>query len=76
MADTTEARSAAGEEKQIHHGRTLAAWTGSLIAMLTTIMGGVAVMMQNWVLFTVAAAIMVVGLIVTRILQVTGHGAS
>lgn len=76
MAETTEARSAAGEEKHVHHGRTAAAWTGSLIAMATTIMGGIAVMMQNWVLFTVAAVIMVVGLIVTRILQVTGHGAS
>lgn len=76
MADTTEARSAASQEKQVHHGRTGAAWTGSLIAMATTIMGGIAVMMQNWTLFTVAAVIMVVGLIVTRILQVTGHGAS
>lgn len=76
MADTTEARSAAGEEKHIHHGRTVAAWTGSMIAMATTIMGGIAVMMQNWVLFTVAAVIMVVGLIATRILQVMGHGAS
>ena len=76
MADTTEARSAASQEKHVHHGRTGAAWTGSLIAMGTTIMGGIAVMMQNWTLFTVAAVIMVVGLIITRILQVTGHGAS
>ena len=76
MAETTEARSAADHQKHVHHGRTAAAWTGSLIAMATTIMGGIAVMMQNWILFSVAAAIMVVGLIITRVLQVTGHGAS
>ena len=76
MAETTQARAAAGEEKHVHHGRTGAAWTGSLIGMATTITGGIAVMMQNWILFTVAAVVMVLGLILTRILQVTGHGAS
>jgi len=76
MADTTEARSAAEQHKTVHHGRTAAAWVGSLIALFTFIVGGIAVMMQNWVLFTIAAIVLVVGLIVTKVLQVTGHGAS
>ncbi|WP_375425190.1 HGxxPAAW family protein [uncultured Friedmanniella sp.] len=71
----TESRSAAGGDKHVHHGRTTAAWTGSLIAMLATIMGGIGVMMQNWVLFWVAVAVMVVGLILVKVLQVLGHGA-
>jgi hypothetical protein len=72
----TGSRSAAGASKSVHHGRTVAAWTGSLIAMLATIMGGIGVMMQNWVLFWTAVAIAVVGLILAKILQATGHGAS
>ncbi len=71
----TESRSAAGPDKHVHHGRTTAAWVGSLVAMLATIMGGIGVMMQNWVLFWVAVAVLVVGLILTKILQVAGHGA-
>ena len=74
-AGDTESRSAAGPDKHVHHGRTAAAWTGSMIAMLATIMGGIAVMMQNWVLFGVACAVMVVGLVLAKILQATGHGA-
>lgn len=72
----TESRSAAGADKHVHHGRTAAAWTGSLVAMLATIMGGIGVMMQNWVLFWIAAAVMLVGLVVAKVLQATGHGAS
>jgi hypothetical protein len=72
----TGSRSAAGPDKSVHHGRTVAAWTGSLIAMLATIMGGIGVMMQNWVLFWVAVAVLLVGVILAKVLQATGHGAS
>ena len=71
----TESRSAAGPDKHVHHGRTAAAWTGSLIAMLATLMGGIAVMMQNWVLFGAAVVVMIVGLVAAKVLQATGHGA-
>jgi predicted lipid-binding transport protein (Tim44 family) len=71
----TESRSAASDDKHVHHGRTAAAWVGSLLAMLATILGGIAVMVQNWVMFGIAAAIMVIGLIGAKILQATGHGA-
>ena len=74
-AGDTESRSAAGPDKHVHHGRTLAAWTGSLIAMLATILGGIGVMMQNWVRFWIGVAVMLVGLIAAKVLQATGHGA-
>ena len=61
--------------KHVHHGRTGAAWAGSMLAMVAFILGGVAVMMQNWVLFGVAVLILVVGLVATKVLQVRGHGA-
>jgi hypothetical protein len=62
-------------EKHIHHGRTMAAWVGSLMATGAILIGGIALMMQNWPLFWVAAALLVIAVIATRVLQVMGHGA-
>jgi hypothetical protein len=75
MAEKTDTGSRAEAGKQVHHGRTAAAWTGSLLAMFAFILGGIAVMMQNWVLFGIAVLVIVVGLIATKVLQVRGHGA-
>jgi hypothetical protein len=61
--------------KDIHHGRTLAAWVGTIVGMVTFLMGGIAVVIQNWPLFWVSAALLVVGLIATKVLQVMGYGA-
>jgi hypothetical protein len=61
--------------KHVHHGRTLAAWTGTTIAMVAFIVGGIAVVVQNWTLFWVCVALLVVALIATKVLQVMGHGA-
>ena len=61
--------------KHVHHGRTLAAWTGTTIAMVAFILGGIAVVLQNWPLFWASAALLVVSLIATKVLQVMGHGA-
>ena len=61
--------------KHVHHGRTLAAWTGTTIAMVAFILGGIAVVIQNWTLFWASAALLVVALIATKVLQVMGHGA-
>lgn len=81
MASTTRAQTGparANESdrvKHIHHGRTLAAWVGSLVSMVAFIIGGIAVMVQNWPLFWAGVALLIIGLIVTKVLQVTGHGA-
>jgi hypothetical protein len=61
--------------KHVHHGRTLAAWTGTTIAMVAFILGGIAVIIQNWALFWVSAALLVAAMIATKALQVMGHGA-
>ena len=61
--------------KHVHHGRTAAAWTGSLLAVVAFILGGIAVVMQNWVLFGISVVVLVVGLVATKVLQVRGHGA-
>ena len=75
MAQQTDSESRAEAGKHVHHGRTAAAWVGSLLAMLAFILGGIAVMMQNWVLFTVAVVIILAALVATKVLQVRGHGA-
>jgi hypothetical protein len=61
--------------KHAHHGRTLAAWTGSSIAMVAFILGGIAVVVQNWPLFWISAGLLVASLIVTKVLQTMGYGA-
>jgi uncharacterized membrane protein YidH (DUF202 family) len=80
MTDTTESPSAAGRtakpNKHVHHGRTLAAWVGTSLALVAFILGAVGVVIQNWVLFWIAAALLVVGLVATVVLQKLGHGAN
>lgn len=80
MAGTTQspaARSSRSHEtKNIHHGRTLAAWVGSLVAMAATLIGGAAVVIQYWPLFWGAVALLIAGLIATKVLQAKGHGAN
>jgi hypothetical protein len=75
MAEKTETVSRAEAGKHVHHGRTAAAWAGSMLAMVAFILGGIAVVVQNWVLFGVAVVVLVVALVVTKVLQVRGHGA-
>jgi ABC-type bacteriocin/lantibiotic exporter with double-glycine peptidase domain len=59
----------------VHHGRTVASWTGSTIALIAFVVGGIAVVMQNWPLFWVSVVLAVVALIVTVVLQRLGYGA-
>ena len=62
--------------KHVHHGRTLAAWTGSGIALLAFILGGIAVVAKIWPLFWVSVGLIVVALIATVVLQRMGYGAN
>ena len=61
--------------KHVHHGRTLAAWTGASIALLAFIIGGIAVVAKYWPLFWVSVGLAVVSLIATVVLQRMGYGA-
>ncbi|MBA8795198.1 hypothetical protein FHX74_002826 [Friedmanniella endophytica] len=63
--------------KHVHHGKTPAAWAGSMIALAAFFVGGIGLVLgPNWVVFGVGVAMLVLALVVTRVLQVTGHGAS
>jgi hypothetical protein len=63
--------------KHVHHGRTVAAWTGSTLAMLAFILGGIAMVLgPNWLLFWIAVGILVLSVIVTKVLQTMGYGAN
>ena len=75
MAQNTGTRSDNDQARHVHHGRTQAAWVGSMLAMVAFIIGGIAVMMQNWVLFGVAVVLLIAAAIATKVLQVRGHGA-
>ena len=61
--------------KHVHHGRTLAAWVGSIVPMAAFIIGGIAVIIQNWPLFWASVGLFVLALIATKVLQVMGYGA-
>ena len=75
-AGSMDASETSKPHKHVHHGRTLAAWTGSIIAMAAFVLGGIAMVIgPNWVLFWVSVAMLAVGLIAAKVLQVMGHGA-
>jgi uncharacterized membrane protein len=61
--------------KHVHHGRTVAAWTGSVIGLVAFIVGAIAVVLQYWPIFWGAVGLAVVALIVTVVLQRMGYGA-
>ena len=61
--------------KHVHHGQTLAAWVGSLTAMVAVIIGGFGVVFQNWVVFGVGVVLLALAGIAGLVLQKTGHGA-
>jgi uncharacterized membrane protein len=61
--------------RHVHHGRTAAAWTGSVIGLVAFIVGAIAVVYQTWPIFWGAVGLAVVALIVTVVLQRIGYGA-
>jgi small neutral amino acid transporter SnatA (MarC family) len=57
------------------HGNTPAAWTAVIIIMLAFVVGAVAVVVGNWVLFWVGAVgLLVVGAIVGKVMAMMGMG--
>ena len=73
QSDLTHPTSRRG--RPVHHGRTLAAWTGSAIGLIAFVVGGIAVIIQNWPLFWASVGLAAVALIVTVVLQRLGYGA-
>ncbi len=57
------------------HGHTPAAWTTVIIVCVAFIVGGIAVMVQNWPLFWIGGvALTVAGGIIGKIMQMMGLG--
>ncbi|MGC3955590.1 MAG: HGxxPAAW family protein [Propionicimonas sp.] len=59
----------------IHHGRTVAAWTGSAIAGVAFVLGSIAFLLgPNWTLVWISAGLLLVALIATAVLRRAGYG--
>ena len=57
-----------------NHGQTPAAWTAVTIIMVGFVIGCVAVILLNWVLLGVGVAVIVVGAVVGKVMQMMGMG--
>ncbi len=79
MASTTQSSVATDTSerprKHVHHGRTVAAWVGAMIATLAFVVGGVALIIAAWPLFWIAVVMLIAAPIIGKILQKMGHGA-
>jgi hypothetical protein len=63
--------------REYHHGRTPAAWAGSIIAAVAFTLGAVAFMVgPNWTLIWVAAVLLVLSLVTGGVLRRMGYGQS
>ena len=58
-----------------HHGSTPAAWTAVFIALAAFCIGGVGLVVDNWVVFWIGIALLAVALIVGKVMQAMGMGA-
>ena len=57
-----------------NHGQTPAAWTAVTIMMVGFIIGSIAVVQLNWVLLGIGVAVIVVGGVVGKVMQMMGMG--
>ncbi|WP_203138578.1 HGxxPAAW family protein [Microbacterium sp. JZ31] len=58
------------------HGHSPAAWTAVIIMLIAVALGTVALFIDQWVLFWVAAGLLVVGALVGWIMGKAGYGAN
>ncbi|MFT4110668.1 HGxxPAAW family protein [Propionicimonas sp.] len=70
-------RTAGTSAREYHHGRTPAAWAGSIIAAVAFILGAVAfVLGPNWTLVWVASVLLILSLVTGGLLRRMGYGQS
>ncbi len=61
--------------KEYHHGRTPAAWAGSIIAAIAFTLGAIAFLLgPNWTLIWVASVLLVLSLVTGGVLRRMGYG--
>jgi hypothetical protein len=58
-----------------HHGNTPAAWTGVVIILVGFVLGGIGLIVDNWVIFWIGVILWPIGGIVGMVLQKLGMGA-
>ena len=58
-----------------HHGNTPAAWTGVVIILAAFAVGGVGLILDNWLVFWIGVALAPIGMIVGKVMQTMGLGA-
>ena len=61
--------------KHVHHGRTPAAWAGTMITLVAFLVGGIGLVLGNWAIFWVGVVLVVVAVIATVVLRKMGFGA-
>ena len=59
-----------------HHGNTPAAWTGVVIILAAFAVGGVGLVLDNWLVFWIGVALAPIGMIVGKVMQTMGLGAA
>lgn len=57
-----------------NHGRTVAAWTLSIIVMVAFVVGSVGVILVNEIIIGIGVGLIVVGLIAGKVLASMGFG--
>ena len=61
--------------KHNHHGRTPAAWTGSILTAVAFVVGSIAAVLgPNWPLVWVSAALLLIGMVSGLVLRKLGYG--
>ncbi len=58
-----------------HHGRTPAAWTGVIIALVGFVLGGVGLLIESMPLFYVGVVLAVASAVVGGVMSKMGMGA-
>ena len=58
-----------------HHGNTPAAWTAVTIVMIAFLVGGIGILVASPVVFWLGVALIVVGVVVGKVMQMMGMGA-
>ena len=58
-----------------HHGNTPAAWTGVTLILVGFVVGGLGLILDNWLVFWIGVALVPAAMIIGKVMQRMGMGA-
>lgn len=58
-----------------HHGNTPAAWTGVIFILAGFVVGGLGLILSSWLVFWLGVALVPIGMVVGKVMQIMGMGA-